>query len=1115
MRKSVTTCQPQRLQRTCALLLGVLCALSALAPSARAQQNDNTAQTNKPRTTKNIAGMSSSDAPGGSKVTITSDGVLNDYSAYRSGDRFYVVIPQASAKGVGGVRGRGFEGAQVQRRGQDVVLSFKLQPGASARVDQRFNRLVVQFNASDVGAQPKNTNQPTQQPTPEPRAQVRTPVELASTPTPTPNTRPTPDARTQNQTTANQTTGVLPPGGVPTPLVAPSPLPQTTPQLASPSPTVETAVTPTPEQLAQLQTTPAGPTSSTTTNAPSTAAPVSLGTTVLRNWPWLLLALVALGGLVLFVFARGGERREQLPPAAPATEPTALRDTPKVALPAKEPVVAAVVPPAPVVPAPVVATPVVAAESRKNRKDKRGKKGQKGQKQQPHTVAPALVAPAPPVGAEPADADVTVESAPVEAGATTAAAVIVAAGAAALASEDAPPADTSERVAEEVKKLVAGAAYDEALIGASDVATRQVVAAELMTALATETEDVRGERARVAFQQHGYFADAARDLRAAEAPAQRASAARTLGMVGDKTATPHLVAALEDPAPEVRRSAVEALAELQDPAAVGPLEALRWRETSDQIPRKLLLNAIEASAAAAVIDALVESPAVKTPTETTDAEAATIVAAPAAEAVSVEAAHVDEVAAVAAPVDESEAETAELPPVFVPEPELEAEPTVAAAPVVAPEETSVESPVEIVAEESAASVPAVVVEPPVEAVEVESPAVIEHADVTAASADVAESLPPLALDVESFAPAAPEQLVEPAAVDDVTRESAPLTEATTSTPVADDLSRTIESILSAPPAPVEAETKDIDLFMPASGAADLDEWVDVDVEERSADTTAPPATVLEQRVSFDAEVEEHAPAAWTRPVDTRADETTKEIEPQLFTPVEEAATEVESPFILDEPTVITSPQTTAKEIDLLGAEEERLSIIPKAIQLRLESEDVSERAASVLALARLNTDEAFHQICAAFDDSALEVRQAAARALYSLADDRADSFTRALREAPAERRRRIGTAISASGLADEAVSNLTGESRDKTYDAFSLLFLMAKAGETTPLIHAIETHPDNEVRLAVVKLLALSGQHEILPSFRRLAVRGSLPTEVRSAVMEAIYQISSQPQHTT
>jgi hypothetical protein len=69
---------------------------------------------------------------------------------------------------------------------------------------------------------------------------------------------------------------------------------------------------------------------------------------------------------------------------------------------------------------------------------------------------------------------------------------------------------------------------------------------------------------------------------------------------------------------------------------------------------------------------------------------------------------------------------------------------------------------------------------------------------------------------------------------------------------------------------------------------------------------------------------------------------------------------------------------------------------------------------------------------------------------------------------------------------------------------------MSKAGEVQPLVRAVEEHLDQEVRLAVVRLLALSGQQEILPYFRRLAVRGSLPTEVRSAVMEAVYQISNQ-----
>jgi hypothetical protein len=180
------------------------------------------------------------------------------------------------------------------------------------------------------------------------------------------------------------------------------------------------------------------------------------------------------------------------------------------------------------------------------------------------------------------------------------------------------------------------------------------------------------------------------------------------------------------------------------------------------------------------------------------------------------------------------------------------------------------------------------------------------------------------------------------------------------------------------------------------------------------------------------------------------------------------------------------------------------------IRSALQSNTATTRASAVAELPRVGGEDAYQHITAAFDDPSPEVRSSAARALFDLQDDRAAAFTRALREATPDRRRQIGAAISSSGLANEAISNLTGESRDKTYDAFSLLFLMSKAGEVRPLMRAIEEHPNTEVRLAVIKLLALSGQPEVLSAFRRMAVRGSLPSEVRSAVMEAIYQITSQ-----
>ena len=147
--------------------------------------------------------------------------------------------------------------------------------------------------------------------------------------------------------------------------------------------------------------------------------------------------------------------------------------------------------------------------------------------------------------------------------------------------------------------------------------------------------------------------------------------------------------------------------------------------------------------------------------------------------------------------------------------------------------------------------------------------------------------------------------------------------------------------------------------------------------------------------------------------------------------------------------------------------------------------------------------------------SALLIRNAAARVLYEFDQDRAASFTRALREASPERRRHIAMAIEASGLAIEAIDKLAGESREKTYDAFSILFLMAKAGHVQTLIKTIESHPSIAVRLSVIKLLTFSNQADIVPAFRSLAVRSSLPTEVRSAVMESIYQIRSNSQNSS
>ena len=125
--------------------------------STQSNANTQTAQQKPPK--KNITPLRAGETAEGSRVTITSNEDLKDYSAFRSGNRFYVVIPNADAPlAQSDLRGRGYEDMQVQKKGNDVVLSFRLQPGVNARVNQKFNRLEVVFSTPGAAAEAVTAN---------------------------------------------------------------------------------------------------------------------------------------------------------------------------------------------------------------------------------------------------------------------------------------------------------------------------------------------------------------------------------------------------------------------------------------------------------------------------------------------------------------------------------------------------------------------------------------------------------------------------------------------------------------------------------------------------------------------------------------------------------------------------------------------------------------------------------------------------------------------------------------------------------------------------------------------------------------------------------------------
>jgi hypothetical protein len=530
----------------------MITAQSRVSGSAQTNSNDSGKR-------QHVATLHSSDSPEGSRVVLSSDQSLNDYEAYRRGDRFYVKIPAAEVPRAEALRGRGFADVKAQRSGDNTVVSFRLQPGATAHVEQRSNKLdvvitvpgagpAVTSNSSHEAPRPvtvseSNRNSNANKRNASPAAANKNVFDRSNTETaryalPSTASNSNSNATSKsNAPAASASNSALKPGATPiaSPVVSP------------------TAKLPDQKFLPAAAQSPANQPPAATTSQPRQDR---WGQMKERVNYWILLAQlnpipVATGvGLLLlllglFLIRRRAKSTRRRRPSKKSAKAATMNDATVSVQPVAESASAHVV--APVVSA-VLPTPLVAATPRP----------------------------------EEARHDVEVKT-PMPAAAVSS-----------LPLND-PHRERVTRVAEEAKKLMTGGSYDESIIGSDDAETRQLVGAELLSAIVGRNV-LRREFARDAFLKHGYFDDATRDLRIAESEHERAAAARRLSFVHDREATSHLIGALGDPAPDVRRAAVEALMELRDPAAIAPLNALMQTENDRKVPRTLIKHAIDACA---------------------------------------------------------------------------------------------------------------------------------------------------------------------------------------------------------------------------------------------------------------------------------------------------------------------------------------------------------------------------------------------------------------------------------------------------------------------------------------------------------------------------------------
>ena len=530
---------------------------------------------------QHTAVLRASDSPDGSRVALSSDQSLNDYEAYRRGDRFYVKIPQSEVPRAETVRGRGFADVKAQKTGSSTVLSFRLQPGATAHVEQRGNKLDVVFTVPGGRTLSASNGGPNARSNAEPEANRRS-ASQKNAATQTGNQKASPTASNKNSAARNSATsspldvksskaisnsskagdsGASPKTSVSNPNATPESLTSTATPESKPSATPESSPRPSATakpsaSVAQKGSTAAASSPATqSTSTPERSDGTSQGLTSLKERMryWILFAqlnpeAVAIGlGLLLLLIAllilqrrraRGTRRARSAKPES-RTEKPASETVPTVK-PAE-------------VKSDAVSTAAVSG------------------------VAAAVMAAGTPAVKEPKPEVVATPK---------------------VAAADGVRRERVSLVAEQAKKVLAGGEYDQSIIGAPDRETRQLVGAELLTGLVGR-DAVRRERAREAFMKHGYFDDATRDLRVAESANERAAAARRLSFVHDREATPHLIGALHDASPDVRRAAVEALMDLRDPSAIGALNNLMQTENDRKVPRTLIKHAIDACATSA------------------------------------------------------------------------------------------------------------------------------------------------------------------------------------------------------------------------------------------------------------------------------------------------------------------------------------------------------------------------------------------------------------------------------------------------------------------------------------------------------------------------------------
>jgi len=182
------------------------------------------------------------------------------------------------------------------------------------------------------------------------------------------------------------------------------------------------------------------------------------------------------------------------------------------------------------------------------------------------------------------------------------------------------------------------------------------------------------------------------------------------------------------------------------------------------------------------------------------------------------------------------------------------------------------------------------------------------------------------------------------------------------------------------------------------------------------------------------------------------------------------------------------------------------SVAAMALVARSDSEP-NLRSVAISSLGTINHESVFASILIGMADESREVRAAAARSLNRLCFDRAEAYVRVIETSDEATIINVAKACIQAGIVSQNLDRLATSDHRQAYETFALICLLAKAKMNQPVLNAIADHPNGNVRVTAVHLLACTGQPEASDQLRDLAVKAELREDVKTALCEAIYKL--------